>query len=78
MSTHLGDNCIQNDHLGRYNVGYTLSGHKWVPKMANVVSFENFLVHLKFEWFVNEECKLSEILNISLFAIFQLKSAWLL
>ena len=40
--------------------------------MANVVSFAKIEVHLKFE---NEKCKLSEILNISLVVIFQLKNA---
>ena len=38
------------------------------PKMPNFK-----YVHLKFRYLENEECKLSEILNISLFAIINLR-----
>ena len=40
--------------------------------------FKKKIEHLKFGYLENEECKLSEILNISLFAIFQFKDARLL
>ena len=44
-------------------------------KMENVVSFAKIQVHLNFGYLENEECILSEFLNISLAAIFQLMDA---
>ena len=43
---HLGDNCIQNFHLGRYIVGYTFGNHVLLLRLRVAVKL-NFRTYIR-------------------------------
>ena len=57
MSAHLGDNCFQNDHLGRYIVGYMVGNFVLRRRVSGAVK-HNFRLHNR--WYTslieNLEC----------------------
>ena len=45
-NTYLGDNCIQNFHLGRYIVGYTVGNYVLRRRVSGVVK-HNFRTYIR-------------------------------
>ena len=46
MFVHLGDNCIQNFHLGRYIVGYTVGNFVLQRRVSGAVKY-NFRTYIR-------------------------------
>ena len=46
VGSYLGDNCIQNFHLGRYIVGYTVGNLVLRRRASGAVNYD-FLTHIR-------------------------------